>query len=41
MYVHRKIVAAIDESGRRAVMADSAGQPSDQLASGSSICPRQ
>jgi hypothetical protein len=30
MYVHRKIVAAIDESGRRAGMADSAGQPSDQ-----------
>ena len=30
MYVHRKIVAAIDESGRRAVMADSAGQPSNQ-----------
>jgi len=29
-YVHRKIVAAIDESGRRAVMADSAGQSSDQ-----------
>jgi len=30
MYVHRKIAAAIDESGRTAVMADSAGQPSDQ-----------
>ena len=30
MWVHRKIVAAIDESGRRAVMADSTGQPADQ-----------
>jgi len=30
MWVHRKIVAAFDESGRRAVMADSAGQPADQ-----------
>jgi len=30
MWVHRKIVAAFDESGRRAVMADSTGQPADQ-----------
>src|SRR6266545_5455485 len=30
MYVHRKIVAAFDDSGRRAVMADSAGQPADE-----------
>lgn len=30
MWVNRKIVAALDETGRRAVMADSAGQPTDQ-----------
>jgi hypothetical protein len=30
MWVNRKIVAALDESGRSAVMADSSGQPADQ-----------
>ena len=30
MWVNRKIVAALDEGGRRAVMADSTGQPADQ-----------
>lgn len=30
MWVHRKIVLALDESGRRAVVADSSGQPADQ-----------
>jgi len=30
MWVHRKIVAALDESGQRAVIADSSGQPIDQ-----------
>ena len=30
MWVHRKIVAAVDESGRSAVIADSTGQPADQ-----------
>jgi hypothetical protein len=30
MWVNRKVVAALDESGRRAMVADSAGQPADQ-----------
>jgi hypothetical protein len=30
MWVHRKIVLALDESGRHAIMADSSGQPADQ-----------
>jgi len=30
MWVHRKIVAALDESGQSAVMAESSGQPADQ-----------
>lgn len=30
MWINRKIVAALDESGRVAVMADSTGQPADQ-----------
>jgi hypothetical protein len=30
MWANRKIVAAVDESGRHAVMADSTGQPTDQ-----------
>ena len=30
MWVHRKIVAALDESGQGAVMAEGSGQPADQ-----------